>query len=230
MARPRHVPRPGHGQRQFLARCGLGTVSGNVDDLAIGADAVALGHANCGDDAGADPGSTGDPARQAVEKGGKAQGLARRADHIPRCFLLRSDRLGPKHQRDGDPGVRTGTAGGNDFGIAKGAGDAVQLQAQLIGVDAGRGIDGEHELEIDLEFLCFGDHSRPANQEQPHRDRSDHHCARVCAQTGKGKRFCAGQLSFRGKSVSVRENNESRGDGECRAENAMDTYWKIQCR
>jgi hypothetical protein len=128
----------------------VGAVAGNVDD------APAARKPASGDQGDGLVDRTADRCAAAEQlPGGGFDGIGDRPQRggavyaHPRHHLNLQRRTRPLHHGDGDRPGRTRAYRLGQPGIAKGGGIAALLQHEALLADAARGVDGEHELQID---------------------------------------------------------------------------------
>jgi hypothetical protein len=79
----------------------------------------------------------------------KAAALASSPHQMPIDHLGRRAGRAPFHQRDGDPAADAALDRAKHLGIGDGTGDPIALQGEFIRIDTARGIDAQHQCDID---------------------------------------------------------------------------------
>ena len=128
----------------------IGAVAGDVDDAPAGAKRAAGKQRRSVIDGPADRGAAAEQlARHAFDRGGKGRRGLLVTDRAPFRHLDLHHRSRPLHHGDGDRLVRSRADRLQHAGMAKGCDIAALLQVKTHLIDAARGVDREHELQVD---------------------------------------------------------------------------------
>ncbi len=148
----------------------VGAVAGDVDDPAPALIGIPGKQRHCMIDGAADRGAAAKQLpRRTLDGGGENGCRFLVTDPCPSDHLDLQRRPGPLRHGDCDRLLRAGADGLQHATMAEGGDVAALLQLEARLIDAARGVDREHELEVDR-ALC---HGRTGHREREHQHRNE---------------------------------------------------------